>query len=728
MAQKPGSVRIRNTAIWLALASAVIYVVGLTVWFYASRSAAFRWQMPEREGRARVLHVAAIADNEPYSFFNEAGEPCGFDVELISRIGEKLNADIDLTMGNWNELRTSTEQGKYDLLMGVTTSDLRRKLFSLSAVTYYDTFAIYGRQNEPPFTTDVADIAVMRGAYEGNYDIISNFLIGIKREQIHYYPTYMDCLRALEKGERSHALLPSRTANLLIKGSGFNDIESKRDSVYVSFFAIGSSLGKSALIEEVNTVLASFQNDGTIDEIRSHWFVSGKVATFSEFFAERVNEALLFLTLILLAAALLFSLFVHNIHQAEKEEMYRILQLQDELRQALKDANAANQAKTNFLSSMSHDIRTPMNAIMGIVDIALTSLADPGKVRDCLNTIRTSGNQLVSLVNDILDISAIESGRITVKAEPHNISESFSQYSEIFEPLMKERSQSGIFNIHDITVPWVKADGVRVKQIFNNLLSNAVKYTQNGGHIEFEAYQTRDAQGKLLTVGVVSDNGAGMDKEYMQHMWESFSRGMDTRINKVQGFGLGLTIVRDLVELMHGDIKCQSEPGKGTTFTVTLPLEAGEKEKAELEERIDYSVLENLSILMAEDNNLNWEIAHELLSMSGIKSERACDGKECLEKFSASADKTYDIILMDMQMPVMNGIEATKAIRICAHPQAKTIPIIALTANAFADDIENCREAGMNDHLSKPMEMQKVLRTLQKYAHARNAAGAQQAL
>ena len=380
---------------------------------------------------------------------------------------------------------------------------------------------------------------------------------------------------------------------------------------------------------------------------------------------------------------------------------------------ALEEASAA---KTNFLSAMSHDIRTPMNAVIGLVDIALRHQDEPERMIDSLVKIREAGNQLISLVNDVLDIASIESGKLVLRTQEHNIPASFDNYYSLFRTQLERKNQSGEFRLHEISSPWVIADDVRLKQIFTNLLSNAIKYTPEGGHILFEAYQETDENGVLQTVVAVEDDGIGMTEEFMERMWESFTRATDTRINKIQGAGLGLSIVRQLVDLMNGTIEVKSQLNKGTRFKITLPLQPVEHKNRE--EALDLENAEgplNISVLLAEDNDMNWEIAEELLGLNGIQATRAENGKAALEMFKNSAPGTYDAILMDLQMPEMNGFEATMAIRSCDHPEAQTIPIIAMTANAFAEDVRRCREAGMNDHLSKPIDTKKVLRVLRRY-------------
>ncbi len=396
------------------------------------------------------------------------------------------------------------------------------------------------------------------------------------------------------------------------------------------------------------------------------------------------------------------------------EEKKRELGMNAAREEALQEAQRANAAKTHFLSSMSHDIRTPMNAIIGMADIAMRHAKEPERVEDSLNKIVASGRQLVSLVNDILDISAIENGKLTIHPVEYNLPAGFDHFQSLFSNQLEVKGQTGLFSIHDIVSPWVLADDVRIHQIFTNVLGNAIKYTPDGGTVSLEVYQEYDEDGVLNTIGIVKDTGIGMSEEFMERMWDTFSRATDTRINTVQGSGLGLSIVRELLGLMQGTIEVASELNAGSTFKVVLPLPPIEHQETE-DDGTNKSEQLSLKVLLAEDNEMNWEIAQELLALHGINAVRAENGEQCLHMFTETPTGTYDLILMDMQMPIMDGVCATKEIRGSAHAEAQTIPIIAMTANAFAEDVARCMEAGMNEHLSKPLDMDKVLTTIRRY-------------
>ena len=406
-------------------------------------------------------------------------------------------------------------------------------------------------------------------------------------------------------------------------------------------------------------------------------------------------------------------LVIRVISEEKRREKYLI--------DAVEEANRANEAKSEFLSRMSHDIRTPMNAIMGFTRVARNHLHEPDKILDCLDKINLSGSNLQQLINDVLDISRIESGEFRIDSEPVKLSELCKLYEQNIRGTAEDKNQKFICNRHDIIYDTVLSDRLRIGQIYMNLLSNAVKYTPEGGTVELEVYEEPfPDKDKIRLVSIVRDNGIGMSEKFMKEMYSQFSRAIDTRVNKVQGSGLGLAIVKKIVDQMNGTIEATSRLHEGTTFRVTLDVPfIREQEVSETTAEIPFFKLRPSRIiktlLIAEDNDLNYEILEEQLEMYGIHCVRAVNGKECVQLFEGAPSGTYDAILMDMQMPVMNGLDAARAIRALPFPEAKQIPVIALTANAYLEDAQKCKEAGMNDHMSKPVQIEQIIRTVEKW-------------
>ncbi len=383
------------------------------------------------------------------------------------------------------------------------------------------------------------------------------------------------------------------------------------------------------------------------------------------------------------------------------------------------DANQANEAKSEFLSRMSHDIRTPMNAIVGFANIASQHTDKPEEIQRYLDKILLSSANLQQLIDDVLDISRIESGEMLIGSQPVDILELCEDCNETLRGIAEAKHLRYVSRNRDITHRILISDQLRLRQVYVNLLSNAVKYTPEGGTVTFEIYEeASDTPDKIRLVTVISDTGIGMTPEFMEKMYSRFSREIDTRVNKVRGSGLGLAIVKMIVDLMGGTIEVESQVQRGSTFRIILDLPYAKEDKiTDSGEKQDVLTLPDreITLLAAEDNDLNYEILQEQLRMQGIRCVRAVNGKECLELFKDSREGEYDAILMDMQMPVMNGLEAAGYIRKLDHPEAESIPIIALTANAYQEDIEACLKAGMNEHLSKPIRIEEVVQMLAKY-------------
>ena len=388
--------------------------------------------------------------------------------------------------------------------------------------------------------------------------------------------------------------------------------------------------------------------------------------------------------------------------------------INQKLADAVHTAENANRAKTIFLNNMSHDIRTPMNAIIGFTNIARKYNPKP-EVENCLQKIRESSEHLLTLINDVLDISRIESGKIKFAPIGVDIVEVADTVLSIMYGFLSNRNIT--FHTH-LAVPetrYVLADAVRIREVLVNILGNAVKFTGDGGSITFTSDYLPGADDRHMIVRYrVTDTGVGMTKEFLKHIFDEFSQEESSARTHYKGSGLGMAISKRYVDLMGGNISVESEKGKGSTFTVELPLELTEADKVQKQASPgDSTDLTGVKILMAEDNDLNAEIAMVQLEELGIHITRASDGKEALKIFASNQPGTFDIIFMDIMMPKMNGYEATKAIRALQNrPDARTIPIIAMTANAFAEDVQASLDAGMNDHLSKPIVMEEVIKTI----------------
>ena len=403
-----------------------------------------------------------------------------------------------------------------------------------------------------------------------------------------------------------------------------------------------------------------------------------------------------------------------------EESNKKLKKAKDITTEALQTAENANKAKTDFLSNMSHDIRTPMNAIIGMTSLIRHDAGNKAKVIEYADKIDISSQHLLGIINDVLDMSKIEAGKTVFKYTDFSILDFITELNTIFHSQIDEKNQTLTIIKENIRHEWVNGDKVHLMQIFSNLVSNAVKYTQKGGKIQFlvEECETKSsvyAKYRFL----VSDNGIGMSADFKETIFDAFTRAESSVTNKIQGTGLGMAITKNLVEAMGGTIDVESELGQGSCFEVLIDLRIAEDRKVVLtaQEEIDEpdsNTLKGMRFLCAEDNELNAEILMELLKIEGAECTICENGEEILKTFEKSAPGDYDMILMDVQMPVMNGYEATKAIRRSTHELAKTIPIIAMTANAFSEDIQHSLAAGMNAHISKPVDMKTLEKTIRR--------------
>lgn len=399
----------------------------------------------------------------------------------------------------------------------------------------------------------------------------------------------------------------------------------------------------------------------------------------------------------------------------KSNERKKIVVLQSQLNAKLQEvaylANKANNAKSEFLSRMSHDIRTPMNGIIGMTAIAKNHVGEPEKVADCLEKISSTSDHLLSLINDVLDMSRIEKGKIDILPAPIHMEQLLNSCSNIIE------SQSIIENIKfikkfNITSELVMADELHLKQILINVLGNALKFTSAGGYISFEVFEKTIEEKKSRFTFIIEDSGIGMSESFVEHIFDPFVQEKQDARTEYNGSGLGMSIVKKLVDLMHGTILIESKKNIGSRFTITLDFEIYEDEILSAEKQSELEILSGMRVLIAEDNAINMEIARTMLEVVGVESVTAENGQIAFEKYMNAEEGYFEAILMDVMMPILDGLEATKKIRNSQRKDALTIPIIGMTANAYNEDKEKALDAGMNVHLIKPIEVQKVYEVL----------------
>ena len=420
-----------------------------------------------------------------------------------------------------------------------------------------------------------------------------------------------------------------------------------------------------------------------------------------------------------IVASYVFSLLVATIYYQISSKKYREKQYAADLKKAAELAKSANEAKTRFLFNMSHDIRTPMNAIIGFSGLLEKNLQNEEKAKEYLGKICSSGNLLMTIINQILEIARIESGTMALQLKAEDINTLFHTVNTVFEEDIRKKNLQYSADL-DVYHRFILCDRVKLQEIMLNIISNAIKYTSDGYRIYVKIYE-KDSENprKVRFIFTCEDTGIGMSEEYLPHIFEEFSREHTTTENKVAGTGLGLPIVKSMIELMGGNIRVESRQGVGTKFTVDISFDIAAEEDVygnQIPEQPDtLERMEGKRILLAEDNDLNAEIAIELLAEQKIIADRAIDGADCLDKLEKAAPEYYNMILMDIQMPVMDGYNVTVRIRRMKDEKKTSIPIIAMTANAFAEDRQKAISTGMNDHVAKPIDMKVLLPVMEKY-------------
>ena len=539
-----------------------------------------------------------------------------------------------------------------------------------------------------------------------------------------YYPQWeiVDCATPADAAK----LVESGQADCFVTGTGSEGTYNKRYDFYSvplpnpakSCFAVNS--GNRILLSILNKTIKAMPTNMLTGALAMYKSAARKV-TLSEFIKDNFLMVLLGSSIVVAVILLTILKLLKKARKAEaaaRKAANDTQELNAKLQIAAENAESANRAKSAFLFNMSHDIRTPMNAIIGYADLAARHSDDPAKLKKYMENIQVCGQNLLMLLNNVLDLARIENDKTEMEYSVSDVEKDFRNCIAMFRNQADSKGQTLTVTTH-LLHPYIYADVPHLTEVSTNLVSNAVKYTGNGGTICCDVTQRPgEKEGWCDTVITVADNGIGMSQEFQQHIFEPFERERTSTVSKVEGSGIGMGIVKKLVGLMGGTVEVESKIGVGSTFTVTIPCRIVSEEEAQAKRAADPSDRESLRgtrILLTEDNDLNAEIATELLQEEGCTVDRAKDGVECVDMLEKAADGTYQIILMDVQMPVMNGYDAAKKIRRMDDPQKANIPIVAMTANAFSEDRQAALDAGMNDHIAKPIDMSVLVPTLRKY-------------
>jgi len=548
--------------------------------------------------------------------------------------------------------------------------------------------------------------------------------ISLTRYIAFYYPQWeiVDC----DTQEDAIKLVKDGQADCFITGISSEAKYSKNYGFYSvplpnpanSCFAVKS--GNRSLLSILNKTIKAMPANMLTSSLAMHKSSARKV-TLSEFIKDNFFMVLLvssiFVAVILLTILKLL-LKARKAEAAARKAANDTQELNAKLQIAAENAESANRAKSTFLFNMSHDIRTPMNAIIGYADLASRHLDDPAKLEKYMENIQVCGQNLLMLLNNVLDLARIENDKTEMEYSVSDVDKDFRNCIAMFQNQADSKGQT-LTVTTQLPYPYIYADIPHLTEVCTNLVSNAVKYTGAGGTIRCGITQKPgEKEGWCDTVVTVADNGIGMSQEFQKHIFEPFERERTSTVSKVEGSGIGMGIVKKLVGLMGGAVEVESKIGVGSTFTVTIPCRIASEDEIQAKREInpsDQKCLCGTRILLTEDNDLNAEIATELLQEEGCTVDRAKDGVECVDMLEKAANGTYQLILMDIQMPVMNGYDATKKIRRMDDPQKANIPIVAMTANAFSEDKQVALDAGMNDHIAKPINMSVLVPTLRKY-------------
>ena len=548
--------------------------------------------------------------------------------------------------------------------------------------------------------------------------------ISLTRYIAFYYPQWeiVDC----DTQEDAIKLVKDGQADCFVTGISSEGNYSKKYGFYSvplpnpanSCFAVNS--GNRSLLSILNKTIKAMPANMLTSSLAMYKSSSRKV-TLIDFIKDNFFMVLLVSSIAVAVVLLTILKLLQKARKAEaaaRKAANDTQELNAKLQVAVENAESANRAKSTFLFNMSHDIRTPMNAIIGYADLASRHLDDPAKLEKYMENIQVCGQNLLMLLNNVLDLARIENDKTEMEYSVSDVDKDFRNCVAMFQNQADSKGQTLMVTAH-LLYPYVYADIPHLTEVCTNLVSNAVKYTGAGGTIHCDVTQKPGKkEGWCDMVVTVADNGIGMSQEFQKHIFEPFERERTSTVSKVEGSGIGMGIVKKLVELMSGTVEVESKIGVGSKFTVTIPcrIASGDETQAKRETNpSDQKCLCGTRILLTEDNDLNAEIAVELLREEGCTVDRAKDGVECVDMLEKAANGTYQMILMDIQMPVMNGYDAAKKIRRMDDPQKAGIPIIAMTANAFSEDKQAALDVGMNDHIAKPINMNILVPTIQKY-------------
>ena len=647
---------------------------------------------------APVLRVAADYDFCPNSYYNSNGELSGLYIEIVTEAANRLGMQVEFQTGEWLECRSMLANGDADVLLGLEIfSNMEGTLRTIPLCS--DELCVYGRETvDSAATLAGRRVALMaRSVIETTYDLQCEYV---------EYNTNTEILQAVENGEADYAICHSAVSEKLIEK---NRLDLRQGlAIAKSFPAMAVSASRPELRTALNEALQSMSRDETIGRLQQKW-IDDFTRNRSLRYVLKTNQVLydMFILALIVVVSALVIYYVLDRRQARY--IRSLLDVQQQLEKSNAEALRANRAKTVFLSHMSHDFRTPVNGILGMAERIRRKKDEPETVDDCLDKIKGAAGHLLELMDDVLDMSRLEVGEIRLTRSPFDLNEELRRVRSIAEESAKVKGIALEFRMDGAVHTRLLGSPMHLRRILLNLVSNAVKYNRPGGRVDVSVREVGGDDRRVALRFVVRDTGVGMSEEFVQKsLFHPFTQEHDNARTEYQGTGLGMAIVSDLVKFMGGAIGVESRLGEGTTFTVQLEFDLNPAEPPAATDAQPLTDISGMRVLVAEDNDLNLEIARCMLQDAGVKTAEARNGREAVEKFAASEEGAFDAILMDVMMPVMDGMQAARAIRALPRQDAADVPIIAMTANAFAEDQSRARDCGMTKYLTKPVDPAKL--------------------
>ena len=647
---------------------------------------------------APVLRVAADYDFCPNSYYNSNGELSGLYIEIVTEAANRLGMQVEFKTGAWLDCRAMLAEGDADVLLGLEIfSNMEGTLRTIPLCS--DELCVYGKEAvDSAATLAGRRVALMaRSVIEASYDLQCEYV---------EYNTNTEILQAVENGEADYAICHSAVSEKLIEK---NHLDLRRGlAIAKSFPAMAVSASRPELRTALNEALQSMSRDETIGRLQQKW-IDDFTRNRSLRYVLKTNQVLydMFILALIVVVSALVIYYVLDRRQARY--IRSLLDVQRQLKESNEAALRANRAKTVFLSHMSHDFRTPVNGILGMAERIRRKKDEPETVDDCLDKIKGAAGHLLELMDDVLDMSRLEVGEICLTRSPFNLNEELRRVRSIAEESAKVKGIALEFRMDGAVHTRLLGSPMHLRRILLNLVSNAVKYNRPGGRVDVSVREVGGDDRRVALRFVVRDTGVGMSEEFVQKsLFHPFTQEHDNARTEYQGTGLGMAIVSDLVKFMGGAIGVESRLGEGTTFTVQLEFDLNPAEPPAATDAQPLTDISGMRVLVAEDNDLNLEIARCMLQDAGVKTAEARNGREAVEKFAASEEGAFDAILMDVMMPVMDGMQAARAIRALPRQDAADVPIIAMTANAFAEDQSRARDCGMTKYLTKPVDPAKL--------------------